>query len=76
MFFSHGGVPSQTLGNSVVIPKCELGDGRRMSANSFLGTATSAIRKATQRPWLTTFDRTASPFDSPAGFAIKAASNR
>src|SRR5208282_5716420 len=28
---------------------------RRMSANRFLGIATSAIWKATERPWLTTF---------------------
>jgi hypothetical protein len=28
---------------------------RRMSANKFRGTATSAIWKATWRPWLTTF---------------------
>ena len=28
---------------------------RTMSANRFLGIATSAIRKATQQPWLTTF---------------------
>jgi hypothetical protein len=28
---------------------------RRISANSILGTATSAIWKAIQRPWLTSF---------------------